>query len=352
MSRRFADDFAAKERILVFEVNWIGDVLFSTPAIRAIRKKHPGAFITVLVPPRCKPILTGNNFIDEVLVYDDKGIHRGPWGLLRLVRDLRVRHFSRAYFFKPSTTRLWCAILAGIPERVGFTRKASFFLTQKVAMPTGPSWHRADFFYYLVAKDRIPQSERHCDFFVSVEDRLFMEEFLRKNNLGQGRRLVALHVGGNWSLKRWPQEHFARLIDILWERYGADVILTGSFLDDPLAQRIASLATHKPFCACGQTTLKQLGALFQKSDVVVSADSGPLHVAMAVQARTCSLFGPTLPEVTGPLGLGDFNVLHNRAGIPCVLPCYQSDCADNVCMKSITPEQVVEAIEKNGWLSK
>jgi heptosyltransferase-2 len=349
MSRRFADDFAAKERVLVFEVNWLGDVLFSTPALRAIRKKHPGAFITVLVPPRCKPVLTGNNYIDEVLVYDDKGVHRGLFGFLRLVRDLRVRRFSRVYFFKPSTTRQWCAYLAGIKERVGFARKAGFLLTQKVTLPAG-TWHRADVFYYLVARERISEFERHCDFFVSVEDRVFIEEFLRKNNLGGGRRMAALHVGGNWDLKRWPPEHFARLIDILSERYGADVIMTGAFSDGPLAQKIASLATQKSFDACGQTTLKQLGALFQKSDVVISADSGPLHVAMAVQARTIALFGPTLPEVTGPMGSGDRSVLHNKEGISCALPCYHLDCADNVCMKSITPEQVVEAIEKNGWL--
>ena len=84
--------------------------------------------------------------------------------------------------------------------------------------------------------------------------------------------------------------------------------------------------------------------------MVVSADSGPLHVAMAVRARTLSLFGPTLPELTGPIGLGDFNVLHNREAIPCPLPCYQSACGDNACMKSITPEQAAETIEKSGWL--
>ena len=122
-------------------------------------------------------------------------------------------------------------------------------------------------------------------------------------------------------------------------------------MDYPLAKEIEALSAHKPFVACGLTTLKQLGVLFAKSDLVISADSGPLHIAMAMQARTVSLFGPTSPEITGPFGRGDFSILRN-SDIPCVIPCYNLECKDNICMRSISVQQVLDEVERRGWLKK
>jgi len=345
------EDYSAKERILVFEVNWLGDVLFSTPAIRAIRKKHPGAYVAALVVPRCREVLFGNNYLDEVMVFDEKGKHRGLKGKIRLIRDLRARHFTISYLFKSSLSRTLYIFLSGIKKRIGYgKRRGDFFLTERVMLPE-TQLHRSDAYYYLVAKDKIPEGERRYDFFVSNEDKAFIESMLKKHHLSEGRQFVALHVGGNWDLKRWPQAHFAKLIDTIKTSYGADVVITGSFLDHPLAKEIAGLTQTKPFVACGMTTLKQLGALFQRSDLVISADSGPLHIAMAMQANTVALFGPTLPEITGPIGAGNFSVLRNKE-IPCAVPCYNLECKDNICMSSLTVEQVIEEVEKRGWLKK
>ena len=342
--------FSAQERILVVEVNWLGDVLFSTPAIRAIRKKYPGAYIAALVVPRCKSVLSGNNYLDEIIVLDEKGQHKGFQGILRLIRELKARRFTVAYLFHRSLTRTWVVFCAGIKKRIGYyTKKRGFLLTEKVK-PLKEICHRADTYYYLVAKTLIPDGERYCDFFVSLEDKNFIVDFLNKHRLGLDKKLVVLHVGGNWDLKRWPKENFAKLIDALAEHFEVDSIISGSFLEYPLAREIASQTRHKPFIACGLTTLSQLGALFQKSDVVISADSGPLHIAMALEAHTVALFGPTSPEVTGPIGRGDFSVLKNQEN-SCVIPCYNLECKDNVCMRSISPETVLKEVEKQGWLS-
>jgi lipopolysaccharide heptosyltransferase II len=345
------EDFFAKERILVFEVNWLGDVLFSTPAIRAIRKKYPGAYLAALVVPRCREVLFANNYLDEVMVYDEKGKHRGLKGKIRLIRDLRARHFTISYLFKSSLSRTLYLFLAGIKKRIGYgKRRGDFFLTERVMLPK-EQLHRADTYYYLVAKDKIPEGERRYDFFISNEDRAFIEDLLKKHHVPLGKQLVVLHVGGNWDLKRWPKVHFARLIDVIKSSFGAEVVISGSFLDHPLAKEIAGLTQAKPFVACGMTTLKQLAALFQKSDLVISADSGPLHIAMAMQANTLALFGPTLPEITGPIGEGDFSVLRNKE-ISCEVPCYNLECKNNICMSSLSVEQVIEEVEKRGWLKK
>jgi len=341
----------AQERVLIVEVNWLGDVLFSTPAIRAIRKKHPGAFLAALVVPRCKAILSGNNYLDEIMVLDEEGRHKGLLGKMRLISDLRIRRFTAAYILRPSLTRTLCVFLAGIKKRIGFGgKKGELFLTEKVPVFPGVM-HRADMYYHLVTKTKIPESERYYDFFVSSEDRSFIDDLLKKNNLGLQKSLVVLHVGGNWNLKLWPKENFVRLIDILVSDYHADVIISGGVKEHSLASDIASKTRIKPFIACGSTTLKQLAALFKKSDCVISADSGPLHVAMAVEAKTVSLFGPTSPDVTGPFGRGEYSILRNK-DIACVIPCYNLTCKDNICMRSITVEKVLEEVEKRGWLTK
>lgn len=341
----------SRQRVLIVEVNWLGDVLFSTPAIRAIRRKHPGAYIAALVVPRCKQVLLGNNYLDEVIVLDEEDKHRGFWGKIKLIRGLRMRRFAVAYLFKSSATRCFWLFLAGIGSRIGYRKKkVNFLLTEAVAPPEG-SFHRADLYYYLVAKTKIPEGERYYDFFVSSEDRAYIDSFLEKHGFGKDAHFVVLHVGGNWDLKRWPKENFAVLIDRLRSEYGQSAIISGSVGDYILAKKISDLTQHKPLLACGMTTLKQLGVLFQRSEVVISADSGPLHVAMAMEARTVSLFGPTSPQITGPFGRGDFSILRNQE-IACVIPCYQAECRDNVCMKSISVDQVLDEVEKRGWLTK
>lgn len=339
------------ERILIVEVNWLGDCLFSTPAIRAVRKKHPGAYIAVLVVPRCKEVLSGNNYLDEMVILDEKGLYRGLWGKLRLIRDLRIRRFTKAYFFRPSLSRTLSVFLAGVQKRIGAdNKKSGFLLTEKIQLPL-KGLHRADTYYYLVTKTKIPDGERYCDFFVSSDDKKFIDDLLKKHRLDPAKKIVILHVGGNWDLKRWPKENFARLSDRFFESYGAEVVISGSFMDYPLASQIAGMAHHKPLILCGKTTLKQLGALFGRSDLVVSADSGPLHIAMAMEARTVSLFGPTSQEITGPLGRGDFSIVRNPE-ILCVIPCYNLECKDNICMSSITIERVLEEVEKKEWLKR
>ncbi len=341
--------FAAKERVLIFEVNWLGDVLFSTPAIRAIRKRHPGAYIAAILYPRCKQVLLGNNYIDEVMVLDEGGRHKGFLGKLRLLHEIKARHFSICYLFKTSASRIFLLFLAGIRKRIGFARGLKgLLLTEKVKLPAG-DFHRADIYYYLVSKSKIPEGERHYDFFVTSEDKQFIDVFLKKHGIDREKKIAALHIAGNWELKRWPKENFASLVDILFERFGSQVILTGSFLEHNLAKSIIDLCRNKPLIACGMTTLKQLGALFQIADVVVSADSGPLHIALAVGAKTVALFGPTAPEITGPLGRNEFEIL-SKKNPGCSVPCYNLLCKDNVCMKSITPEDVAICIEEKGWL--
>ncbi len=342
---------AIQEKILIVEVNWLGDILFSTPAVRALRREHPRAYLAALVVPRGKQVLAGNPYIDELIVLDEEKRHRGWRGKMRLVRDLRVRKFSLAYVLRPSVSRTLVLWLAGVKRRIGFDKKAPFLLTEAVPVPEDPAMHRGDVYYYLVKRTPIPASERYCDFYVAPSDREHIDDFLRSRRCGAGRPFAALHVGGNWDLKRWPREAFVGLTNALMETCGVDVVISGSILDEVPAREIADRSVRRPVIACGQTTLRQLGALFERAAFVVSADSGPLHIAMAVKARTIGLFGPTEPRVTGPLGLSEYAVLR-PPDLSCAVPCYNLSCADNVCMRSISVDHVLNEAENRGWLKR
>jgi len=117
--------------------------------------------------------------------------------------------------------------------------------------------------------------------------------------------------------------------------------LTGAEKDVELCEKISSLMQHKPILLCGKIGLKVLGAVFKKAKWVVSNDSGPMHIAVAIQAPLIVLFGPTSPLVTGPYGTGVYRIL--QKDVNCEIPCYNLSCADNRCMKAITVEDVLDA---------
>jgi len=128
----------------------------------------------------------------------------------------------------------------------------------------------------------------------------------------------------------------------IFEKLGASIVLTGAEKDIALAENIAALMKYKPFILCGKTDLKTLGAIFKKAICVISNDSGPMHLAVAVGTRVVVIFGPTSPLLTGPYGNGRYVVLRKDTG--CKIPCYDLKCKDNRCMKAVTVEDTLEAV--------
>lgn len=337
------------KRILVVEVNWLGDVLFSTAAIRALKNKYPGSYIAVLLHKRCKDILTDNPYINEIIVLDEKGRHGGIFGKLRLISLLRSKHFDMVYLFHRSFTRTLICLLSGIKNRIGYhTAKRKLLLTESVRIPR--SAHRAAYYYYLVARN-IPLDSKilHCDFIVRDNDVVYVNNLLNKEGISDSDKLAVLHTAANWSLKRWPRENFAKLADELINKFNLKVIFSGAKEETGLVDEILGLMKNKAINLAGQTTIKQLGALFIRSNVVISADSGPLHIAVALNRPTVALFGPTSKEVTGPLSKENVILLQRK--VKCAIPCYKQNCRDNICMKQINPDDVVRSIQENRWLS-
>lgn len=346
MVERIQKEEEGQQRIIIVGVNWLGDALFMSPAIRAIRKAHPHAHVACLVPPRCRELLKGNPHLNAILCFDERGADRGLAGFSRLVRTLRAGRFDAAYLFHRSFTRTIAAALAGIPQRIGYsTWKRAWLLTKAVPMPPKDTLHKIQYFLNLLERYGIPSDGTHYDLSIPDADRLYAQGLLRAAGCDSTHLKVAIHAGANWHLKRWPAKLFARLGDLLSERHQARILFIGSADDRPLAEGIVRRMTQPASILCGQTTLTQLAALMKEVDWVVSNDSGPLHIAAAVRARVIGLFGPTRPELTAPPAAENVKILFGSIGCP--VPCYRQWCPINLCMRQITPENVAGLIGKN-----
>lgn len=334
------------KNILVMNVNWLGDVLFSTPAIKALRRNFPDAKLSVLINPRCKEILEGNPNIDELIIYDEEGTHKSILGKLKLILCLRNKGFERVYILHRSLTRGLIAFFSGIPQRIGYyNKKRAIFITDNIKQPA-PDIHRADFYLGLLSSSGIEvrEEDKKIEFFISDKDRVNINNILKSEGIKDNERFIVLNPGANWEPKRWPVVNFVNLADEIIEKYNLRVIITGAKKDTALADEITSLMKHKPVILAGKTTLKELAALFEKAILVVSADSGPLHIAGAMNSNAIGIYGPTSIAITGPYRTNKAKVLQKK--IECSIPCYIVDCPDNRCMKLVTVSDVLKEVEK------
>jgi len=330
------------ERILIVGPNWMGDMIFMTPAIRAIRRCYPDSTICCLVPPRGLDLLSGNPHLNAVIPLNEK---RGPAGIFQwwpLIRKLRAEKFDMAFLFHRSFTRTLVVWAAGVRNRIGYrTWKRGWLLTQAVDPVRKDSVHKADWFLRMLEGAGLATDGMKYEVGLSAEDHQEAQQLLNEWNVGKADRIVALHPGANWRLKRWPVGDFARLGDALADRYRAKVLFVGDKGDLPLVQQIQRKMRTRPLVATGRTSFRQLGALLAKSSLLVSNDSGPLHLGLAVGTPVIALFGPTDPALTGPPEGSNAVTLFGSIGCP--VPCYQLQCPVNLCMSQISVEKVLEA---------
>jgi len=336
------------KRILIVGIDWLGDVIFSTPVIRAMRKKYPNAFIAYSTASRCLDVLKNNPYLDELIAYDEKPFLLNIAGNARFVQRLRQLKFDEAWFLHRSSTRAFLTRVAGIPNRIGYAHtKRDWLLTQRQVMPRDVS-HRIDIYLGLLRGSGIACDGREVDFFINDDDRTLWEKQKSRTPLADGRPYVVFHPGGNWDLKRWPIDSYRRLASFFKVK-GIRVVVCGTAKEAALAGVLADSASPKDVVSlCGETSIRTLACLIEESLLIISNDSGPIHLAAALGTPLVGLFGPTSPEDTGPVSRGRAVLLQKRLG--CEIPCYFEKCHHRVCLDRLSPEEVMEAAE--GILTK
>jgi len=335
---------SGSSRILIVNVNWIGDVLFSTPFIRALRKGYPDSFIACMVPPRCREILKLNPNLNEVVVYDEKVTHGSIAGKLKFISNLKKKKFDTVILLHRSFTKALMAYLIGAKKRIGYhTAKRGFLLTMAIEPPKGDV-HKVDYFLNIAERIGLKKLGREYELFIDDSDREYVKELLVKNGIEKNDSFIVINPGGNWGQKRWPKENFALLIERLIKELNAKVVISGAKKDIHLAEEIRSLVKSGDFSIlCGKTTLRQLAALLERSSAVISNDTGPTHIAASMKTPLVALFGPTSQHITGPVGKGKISVISKVD--KCAVPCYNMACTDNRCMALIGVDEVMAKVK-------
>lgn len=339
-------------RVLVKAVNWLGDIVMSLPALRAVRRAFPDARVSLLIKKELASFFDGSPWIDEVIPYAVGSGRRGLADQRELVRRLRASGFDLAVIFPRSfSSALWAA-LGGIPRRVGFVGDARrLLLTHKTHRPPALlAQHQVNDYLYLLrttlgiegnADDHRPDvHERH---------RGTMRSWLAAHRRHPDRRLIALAVAAAYGpAKEWPAERFAALIDRLADRDGAECVLMGAPGERARCEEVARASRSGAVVAAGETSVGEALALLSLCDGFAGNDSGSMHVAGALGLPTIGLFGSTRPERTAPLGPRT-RVLYHQ--IECS-PCLERTCrfGHYECLKRIAVDEVAAALTGLGAL--
>lgn len=343
--------------ILIVRTDRVGDVILTIPAIKALREALPHSRISLLVSPATRELVEGSPFVDEVLVDDRRHEHKGMAGFFRLLASLRRRRFDLAVIYHTKRrTNLLC-FLAGIPCRIGYkNNKCGFLLTRPLAdeRPLGRR-HEAQYCLDVVRALRIESrifaktpDELAEDLHVVLreESERWAEAFLAENSIGAAKRLVAVHPGASDPSKRWPPERFTEVIDVLAKRYDSQVVIIGTSETSDIAARIISQARAKVLDLTGKTSLSRLASLLKRCHLLISNDSGPVHLATAVGTPVVSIFTRNQPGINPerwrPLGAKskvvsvplDTTVSFKKAG-----------SADSRYLEVITAGEVLEAVD-------
>jgi heptosyltransferase II len=329
------------DAVLVIGPNWIGDAVMSTPALANLRRGLPKAKIDLLVPRHVAPLFEDHPDIDRVLSRND----RQPWRT-RLAQVLALRRCSyRAVLLLPNSFRAALyAWLVGSPIRLGYaTDGRQWLLSHPVAVEGAQPGHQIDAYLQLVAALGLPVVERLPMLAPTPRAEMQAEQLWDARGWGREDLVIGICPGAAFGpAKRWWPERFAALADRLIASGGFRVAFFGSPEEIPLVEHIRSQMTHEAVSLAGQDTLGSFMALAARCAVMITNDSGSMHIANAVGARVVALFGPTDPCRTAPMAT-PATVLHRDLACS---PCFRTTCpySDHPCMRLIGVDDVYRAV--------
>jgi heptosyltransferase-2 len=333
-------------KIMVRSTNWIGDGVMSLGALEALRARYPSAEIVLVSKPWVSEMYYHLPSVNRQIIYNPEKEHRGPLGFWRLVQKLRAEGFDAAILLQNAFHAAWMAWCARIPVRIGYARDGrSSLLTDAVATPPPAVYgHQSNYYLHLLfCAGLIDDFERGREHRIVVQDAEmeWARRHLSRNGLGGPRVLVGLNPGAFFGpAKRWLPSRYALIADRLIGALHADVLIFGSSAERPLAEEIARGMKHTPLILAGDTSLRQLIALLAQCRVVITNDSGPMHLAAALGLPVVAVFGSTDDRATGPLGPRTRVV---KRQVECA-PCGLRECpVDFRCMTGVTVDDVYVA---------
>jgi heptosyltransferase-2 len=337
---------AHPERILVHLPTWVGDAVMATPALRALRRAHPRASLSVEGRPLLRELLLGIPSFDEFLA--DPG--RGVAAVRGRVQRLRRKGFDWAVILPDSPRAALAPFLARVPRRIGYARDPvrRLLLTLPLEPPRQGGRRlpipMVERYLHIVRALGCGEAGEQLDLSLDPRHVETLRRRLRTLGASEEQPLLAVTPGASFgSSKLWPPEHFARAADEIARRHALRAVLAPAPSEVELAARIASLMKTEPLLLADPAfTLGELKALIARATLLLTNDTGPRHIAVAFERPVVVVMGPTDPRHTAT-NLQRQQVLREPIGCS---PCHLKRCPiDHRCMRRLAPERVVEAAE-------
>ncbi len=340
------------ERVLLIQLGDIGDVVLTTPTIKAIRENRPSITLYVMVREHARELLEDCPWVDGVI-----SLERGEGNLLErffsqkgFVQTLRAKKFEAAIDLRTGTRGAVLSYLSGAQLRIGRyandgrlwrNRLFTHLVKPENEMEQYSSLHSLN----IVAPFEIGASDTDPELTVTRVREMRTERILREEGLASGRALIALHPFSRWRYKEWPAENYIALIDHIGTRYPVHIAITGSADDKERAAHLVKEARAEAYNLAGKTTIGDLAGVLKKCCLVIGIDSAAIHIAAAVGTPTISIFGPSAPVNWAPRGEQHEVIFKD---LPCV-PCRQKGCDHSgvsKCLQELELGEVVEVLDK------
>lgn len=343
-------------KILIVKTSAIGDVIHTLPALNCLRRHYPDARIDWLVEEAASEAVLGHRAVNQVLVSGRKRwiqlFRQGRWaeswrGFITLIRQIRATEYDLVIDFQGLLKSGIFVALARAKRKAGFGRgmdhsEASWLFLNERVQSVDMDQHALTRELLLLAGLGIPCAQIDFDFPIDDQDKAQADALLKENDLDLTRPLVVINSMTTWPTKHWINDRFAQVADRL-QALGMSLIFTGGPKDVGDVEAICVEMKGRGINLAGRTSLKVLAALYERASLVVTIDSGPMHLAAAMGTPVVALFGPTAPWRTGPFG-AEHSVL--RVEMACS-PCLKRTCRyHHECMEQLSVDQVVEAAAK------
>ncbi len=342
-ARKSGEVLPGIKKMLIIRTDGIGDLLNSTPAIALLHQNYPDAELTVLARPLNALVLQGNPDVDRILVFDRGGAHRRLRERLQFYQNLRRERFQLVVAMQTATWPHFVAFLSGAPYRLGrYQKRFKSTLTH--------AWHgtyrkgethEVDRNLELASLMCHGEGVRRLVFHLNPDEIANAEALLKTWSIGTDRFLVGIHPGGSSFDKRWPEKHYAEFADRLARQYNATILLLHGPDETRLARKIQETMQTRA-AVYAPPSIRELAALLRCCNLVVCNDSGPMHLAAALDVPTVAIFGPTDYVAWHPLSE---NASIVRRNMPC-WPCSAHKCKIGwECTKKLPVEKVWRKIE-------
>ena len=343
-----------RARILITRADRIGDLVISTPVFKAVREAYPQAWIAALTFVENREILQGNPFLNEVILYDKKGAEQGFFGQLKFARQIAKKHFDIVIHLHATNRMHWMTYFAGIPIRIGWNRKAGNLLTHALPdIKREGKKHEAEYNFELLRFINVnPPNNLEAFFPLNERSKSSLDQLLWRLEIPKDGKWIVLSPGASCPSKQWPAARFAEVANRIKAKYPDHIFaIIGSSHESVKAREIQARCQFLIHDLTGRLTLGMLGWVLKRSSLLISNDSGPVHIASALGTPVVSIFGRKQgglsPTRWKPLG-EKVRIAWKDVGCS---TCLAHNCEIQfLCLDVVTPQNVM--VEVNELLVK